>query len=1341
MTFPAQERRALLIGVSGFHGPAQDPLGDLDFARDAVQDLAAVLTDGFGFSVTAVTAATEATEAGLTTARLGELVRETVEAAGSDSVLLVHLLTHGEARNGTLYALGTDGTPHESTDIGGWLAGLQSVPGRPRVLFTLDLCNSGTVTELPWQPRYDRSGRRGWVVAACQPDRDAFNGHFTKALTTVLGDMAASRTDLTPSAPYIPLGTVVDAVRRTTLELADAHRIYRQYVTTSRVEVSDEAVVLPLFPNPAHKPAHRTGQQPAAGAASSRRLDANRKLGAFLDAAEHGTDLRHFVDSAAGLDGFREVPEGFGAAFTGRAHELRRLSRWLGGDEASPVAVVTGSPGAGKSALVGVLVCAAHPELRTPTRALWENLATAPPPVGGLVAAHARARGLEALTGSLARRLGLGALGPEQLLTALGTRRLAGPPTLVIDAVDEADDPAAVCAWLARVAALTHADGSAAARILLATRPSAESAELRGLAADGHYLDLDQVSPTALLADLHTYVTALLRSAPDYRNRHQINGAFAGALAETLVANRGGGWGEFLVAGLYTRHFLASFDPRSGSDEAEQRGAAAPRGLPEVLDLDLAGPATDRWLRPVLTVVAHARGEGMPGSVIQRAAAALHPESPPSLTDVQRALTAGHTYLRRSVDDDAVTVHRLFHGELAEHLHRDEDADPILRSLLGGLGPAGRRQWPAAEPYVLRHALGHAADRGPDGVREVLADPGYLLRADPAVYLPYLTGSARRTVTRWCAADPAADRRTALALAAVEEDRPDLARGIADLPGEQPLPWNPLWAAGRDPADAGSAGPAVAVITGRGELCSWNWRQPGSPTQDPPAPRALAFGHADGREVLVVGTSAGGLAITDRTGRLATWPWQGGAVTALAIADRDGGSVVVSGTSDGEVTAHELATGEPVGPVVTVPGAAPAAIAAAAHGGVVAVARVSRSGELHSWYCGEAETPLPFRWKTPAAVRAAAVGCCERRLVLAAGCADGAVAVWDMRTHSLKRLLEGSHGPVNAVAIGRSGDRHVVVAGSHGGFLSGWDLVTLEPLDEPIQVDREPIRAIALSPGPDGELHCLVGGDGPTALWSLDRRARLRDFGQDGAVHVGLADPGPGPDADPDPDPAQAPPVRPATPLVTAVGAVGARVGAMPAAAPLAVYGGDDGSCHLVDAETGRSEREPLAGDGHPVTEVEEVVLGGAAAVLVRSARGRRVWDVGSGAHGAAPLWPEAVRSPTDPRTTTSFVAGGLVTVSADADGHVRIGGRVAGRHQGQVTSLLTARLDGRPVAVSGGADGTVRCWDLEEVRPLDRIEFGRPVRSLAAAGDGLLLVGAAGRVYALEHVSRRLTR
>ncbi|WP_148588914.1 hypothetical protein [Streptomyces sp. WAC01526] len=62
---------------------------------------------------------------------------------------------------------------------------------------------------------------------------------------------------------------------------------------------------------------------------------------------------------------------------------------------------MTGGPGSGKSALLGVVVCAAHLHLRSATHHLWRHIVTRPSANDRLVAVHARQRGVRDLTASL----------------------------------------------------------------------------------------------------------------------------------------------------------------------------------------------------------------------------------------------------------------------------------------------------------------------------------------------------------------------------------------------------------------------------------------------------------------------------------------------------------------------------------------------------------------------------------------------------------------------------------------------------------------------------------------------------------------------------------------------------------------------------------------------------------------------------------------------------------------------------------------------------------------------------------------------------------------------------
>ncbi|MET8249616.1 hypothetical protein ABZV31_37795 [Streptomyces sp. NPDC005202] len=89
---------------------------------------------------------------------------------------------------------------------------------------------------------------------------------------------------------------------------------------------------------------------------------------------------------------------------------MEKLKEWLEDDPARRIMVVTGSPGSGKSALLGVLACLAHPQL---AEVSWTIRSVVPrhlrfnrPPL--LAAVHARQRDPAAVLASIAGQLGLG---------------------------------------------------------------------------------------------------------------------------------------------------------------------------------------------------------------------------------------------------------------------------------------------------------------------------------------------------------------------------------------------------------------------------------------------------------------------------------------------------------------------------------------------------------------------------------------------------------------------------------------------------------------------------------------------------------------------------------------------------------------------------------------------------------------------------------------------------------------------------------------------------------------------------------------------------------------------
>ncbi|MGW0994550.1 AAA family ATPase [Streptomyces sp. NPDC002520] len=600
------------------------------------------------------------------------------------AVLVVHLVAHGRiAASGerTLHAVGRDGRNLDDPVVA-WISLIESHPDkvRPLTLFILDLCHSGVAAELPWHHQMRTLERRAWVIAASGARDRAFGYRLSRATTAVLNEYRDGLLRADPSRRYIPLPTVVREIKRKVARL-NAEEGLSQELAGSHVPFFDTLDHLPFFPNPEYR----------VGAGLSAELDED-----LVPLADEALDPLHFMKRGAGAEALdRGLAQGY---FRGRGKEAAELTEWF--DGAGPrFGVVTGKPGVGKSALLGVMVCAAHPALRTGTQHLWLPLPHRPAVNSRLAVVHARRRNLEEIADSLARQLGAR---PDDRPTggwdAEGLARLAGtdpkePATLVLDALDEAERPADVVRALLVPLAQEATRGNGV-RLLIGTRPEPPFGVLLDIAMrDGLLIDLNAADRDDLRTGLEAYVRDLLASGGGPYERKE-NAAAARELAAGIAAQLVGSpgeagpadeqpleWGEFLVAGLYLRHLL-TLPVESDPARARQLGLATPRKLTELLHLDLAGPGDRPWMRPVLAALAHAEGLGMPERVLAHAAVAFAPQNvavgpqaagsePLRPALVREALDDARFYLRRDVDVDGTTLYRLFHESLAERLRAD----------------------------------------------------------------------------------------------------------------------------------------------------------------------------------------------------------------------------------------------------------------------------------------------------------------------------------------------------------------------------------------------------------------------------------------------------------------------------------------------------------------------------------------------------------------------------------------------------------------------------------------------------------------------------------------------
>ncbi|MET9462595.1 hypothetical protein ABZY05_47710 [Streptomyces canus] len=843
--------QALVIGAGGFPQPeiSEDDwaagvvvLGPLQSVAGAVQDVARALADA-GVGATAP----------ILDPDRHELEDAWHKAQELEQPLIVHFSGHGVKGQGGLYLAVRKSDPStqqalraSSVQVSQLLEDAEAA-SQP-VLFLLDVCGAGKALSTQMAQHLVNTGgdawperqRRAWVIAACDANEITHGARFSQAMATVLGRLAKGLLDISPVLEYVPLETIAAEIdRELALEDLAADREGQSVVRTPHREaVLSEPP--PFFRNPHY------GSDPA-----SRFLARTEgALRQFALESDSGLDVLHFASRAAGS-------RSDSVLFSGRKEQLRRIATWLDNTDAKQerLRVITGGPGSGKSALLGVSVCLTHPALR-PLRqrivARVENFR--PQPLEHVVAVHARQMTIEQITASLQRQLieqaGVTAncapgvpswqptvapgTDPDETGMALlvETLREAGPTALILDALDEAVDPAGVVHdLLMPLAGFAAEDADVPCRVLVGTRLWDDDAlsELREALRNGPatLLDLDQERDD-LAEDLARYLGDLL-----YGHHSQ---ATAEGIARRLAEDAE--HGAFLIAALYADHLLSQ---PAGDHHLrdEQVIDAVPCEITEMFDLHITALVTKNpWAGPVLQVLGQAQGQGMPLDLIHAAALAHAPQFrdrdlPPALRDTQAALTEALFYLRTTIDTDHRLLYRYFHQALSDHTRPACDPATLYQALMSTVPCTtdGAPRWDLATPYIQRHAAAHTVAVNPADIDVLLDDPLFLLYADPDHLSPYLHTAYQpvaiqraRTYRRSTAHHPQrhdpAIRRSLLALDAAAVRDTALAKKLAAAVIEhQPSPATFEWTATLSAASArlhtlnGHTGPVNAVAT------------------------------------------------------------------------------------------------------------------------------------------------------------------------------------------------------------------------------------------------------------------------------------------------------------------------------------------------------------------------------------------------------------------------------------------------------------------------------------------------------------------------------------------------
>lgn len=1071
-------------------------------------------------------------------------------------------------------------------------------------------------------------------------------------------------------------------------------------------------------------------------------------------------EREHFLGKGRGAEG--SEPAWY---FTGRRRELAEIAGWLR-DRDRGMLVVTGGPGAGKSALLGCLLAQSRPRLRAVLDA-HGLLAAAPeaerPPDGSITAGLLLAgMGPAEAVEAVASACGLGEPpdhgSPARLAAWLTGRARASatPITLLVDGLDEATEPLFVADRVLR--GLAAVPG---VRVIVGTRRGTGEeigAEigagagrhdildaLRGQGGDGDAGGTSVVEVTRDPEALRTYVEGRLGAAAERGEIGEPPGSPALVDTAMQVALRGR---EFLFARLAVRELLARPELITDAEGRDRLLAGDHQRLFASAVERLA--AEDEANARLLEALAYARGRGLPysGGVWEAVARALPggAERPAPTTDqVEAFLRLAAPYVTQDVVGGE-TVYRLAHRTFQEYFAPSPEGHRLIVAALAEL--VAERGAGPPRGYLARHLSGHAVAAGMAGWRELARRPDVLDVLDARA----LGGDAVRGAF----------------------GRPDVPDEIVAIVGAR----DRLVRAG--PADRrGIREIALARYTGASEFprtrgAGWSvhaaWMSPRQShavferRADRPLHAIAPFRRPDGRVLLAAAGEDGAVRTWDpETGeRVRRWPGHGRTVRALAAVPAAGGrpggrALLASAGDDGAVRFWDPLRGRRAGPPLRPRQGAVRALAAVPRDDAgVLLATGGDDGTVRLWdpFTREpAGGPLPVhdRWVMGMAVFAGQDG----RTLLATAGRDKTVRVVDPASGEVVSVMTGHADWVLAVAaFPGPGGRTLLASGGADRTVRIWDPVEGTEVREPFDGHAGWVRDLAPFTGPDGRaLLGSVGDDRLLRIWNPLTGEEIRAqpwSGHTGEVHAVCAFPGQ--DAGTLLATASADrSVRLWDPMAKAIaldrtarhaGAVNAVVPYHHDGRPRLATVGADRSIGLWDPVRGvpldrftgyrgghRRSIRAVAAFKEPGRTWNLLATGGYDGVI-------RIWDPVNRSQVSPPLAGHrgkvlglAVFPGPKRRALLASVGTDRVVRLWDPVAHTTFGAALEG-HDRAITCVATLQGKGGVLLATGGNDRCVRLWD-----PLRHAEAGGPFRQpgpvlalAAVAVDDRRLLAAGGK-------------
>jgi WD40 repeat protein len=725
--------------------------------------------------------------------------------------------------------------------------------------------------------------------------------------------------------------------------------------------------------------------------------------------------IRHWRPRARGVAVESEV----GYRFRGRRNALQRIVAWL--DRPTPdgrVLAVTGSPGVGKSAVLGRIVTTADPQLRG---ALPTDDTAVKAPLGSIGCA-VHAKGKTAL--EVAREIAAAASAPipdqvedfapliRQGLIDHHRQRF----NVIVDAVDEAQSTSEARLILTKIVLnLSQSCADVGANLVVGTRTHDSGGNLvnrLGAAAIEVKLDDPQYSS---IEDLTDYAIATLQLLGNERADNPYAAVSVAAPVARRIATLADG--NYLVAGLVGRTH-GQYDRKPADPSTLTFDSSVDDAFGTYLQR--VPPFQHITATDLLTPLAYAEAPGFTAELWQAALGALTGHVLSATALARFAATAAAAFVVQASETGTATSYRLFHQALSEALVKTRveegqsgDEEALTRTFLALGKESG---WHSAPPYLLRSLPGHAQRAGL--VDHLLVDDSFLLHADLRRVIP--AGSAAVSAR-------ARDRLRLLRLSnraidAEPRHRESIFSVTAALHGltrfrtnEPHVPYRSVWAHAAPTAE-------FAVLEGH---TGWV--------------NAVCAVTVDGRQLVASAGDDRVMRLWDPASGAEVRTLQGhtGAVRAVCAMTVDSRQLVASAGDDRVVRLWDPASGAGVR---TLPGHA---------GGVNGVCAVTVDGRQLVASAGYDQVVRLWDPATGAEVRAlqghagpvravCAVTVDGRQLVVSAG-NDPLVQLWDPANGAKVRALPGHAGGVNGVCAVTVDGRQLVASAGDGWRVRLWD--------------------------------------------------------------------------------------------------------------------------------------------------------------------------------------------------------------------------------------------------------------------------------------------------------------